>query len=237
MILSVLDSIITDSTIVWWVVLVCLGLAVIFGFGLAALYKFFKKKIGFSTDLPLSLILMPIGVTAIVYISRIIGLESSTARTTLGFSFAGILCITRFRSTQKDATDLIFISTGIILGFLCGFGYVTYAAIVAVLVAIVIVCVYFTKFHLPSNKEFNLKVVVPESLNFDNLFDDVLNEYAQAWTMKSVKSTDFGTLFEITYVITLKDVNKQKELIDKIRERNGNLTVSLSVRRFNAQAV
>ena len=86
MILSALDSIVTDTTIVPWVMALCIGLSVVFGFGLAFLYKFFKRKKGFGTDLPLSLVLMPIGVCAIVMVSRVIGLESTTARTTLGFS-------------------------------------------------------------------------------------------------------------------------------------------------------
>lgn len=235
MILSILDSIITDSSIVWYQALLFLGLSIVFGFLSAWLYKFFKKKQGFSIDLPLSLILMPLGVTAIVYISRIIGLENQTARTTLGFSFAGILCLTRFRSIQKDATDLIFITTGIILGFLLGFGYVVYSIIVALLIAILIIIVHFTKFHLPSKKEYNLKIVIPESLNFDNLFDDILNEYTISWNMKKVKSTDFGTMFELTYLISLKDTDHQKEFLDKLRERNGNLSISLSLRRFNGE--
>lgn len=232
MILSALDSIVTDTKIVPWVMALCIGLSVVFGFGLAFLYKFFKRKRGFSTDLPLSLILMPIGVCAIVMASRVIGLESTTARTTLGFSFAGILCITRFRSTQKDSTDLIFIMFAIILGFLSGFGYVLYAGIVAVLAAILILIVSFTKFSLPSPKEMTLKVVVPESLNFDNLFDETLKKYCLSYDLKKVKSTDFGTMFELTYIIKIKNEDHQKELLDEIREKNGNLMVSLSVRRF-----
>lgn len=229
---TILDPIVKDATLIPWVIATCIGLSTIFGFGFAFLYKFFKRKRGFSTDLPLSLILMPIGVCAIVMVSRVIGIESSTARTTLGFSFAGILCITRFRSTQKDATDLIFISTSIILGFLCGFGYVFYASIIAVLSAIIIVIVNLTKFSLPSKKEMTLKVIVPESLNFDNLFDDTLNKYALSWDLVKIKSTDFGTMFELTYNLFVKDLAKQKELLDEIRERNGNLTVQLSVRRY-----
>ena len=232
MYLSILDSIVTESKLVPWVIAVAMGLTIIFGFGLALLYKFFKKKKGYETDLPISLILMPIGVGAIVMVSRVIGLESTTARTTLGFSFAGILCITRFRSTQKDATDLIFISLSIILGFLCGFGYVFYAAILAIVSAIIIVIVNVTNFSLPSKKEMTLKVVVPESLNFDNLFDDTLNTYATSWELRRVKSTDFGTMFELTYNILLKDLSKQKELLDEIRQRNGNLLVQISVRRY-----
>ena len=120
----------------------------------------------------------------------------------------------------------------IILGFLSGFGYVLYAGIVAVLAAILILIVSFTKFSLPSPKEMTLKVVVPESLNFDNLFDETLQKYCLSYDLKKVKSTDFGTMFELTYIIRIKNEDHQKELLDEIREKNGNLMVSLSVRRF-----
>ena len=220
MILDALDTIVTEGTLVPWVIAVCIGLSIAFGFGLTFLYKYFKKKTGFSQDMPLSLILMPIGVCSIVMVSRVVGIESTTARTTLGFSFAGIFCITRFRSTQKDATDLIFISLSIILGFLCGFGYVCYSAIVAVISAIIIVIVKVTNLNESSKKEMTLKVVVPESLNFDNLFDDILNKYSTSWNLKKVKSTDFGTMFELSYILTIKDSINQKEFIDEIRERN-----------------
>ena len=77
-----------------------------------------------------------------------------------------------------------------------------------------------------------LKVVVPESLNFDNLFDETLQKYCLSYDLKKVKSTDFGTMFELTYIIKIKNEDHQKELLDEIREKNGNLMVSLSVRRF-----
>jgi hypothetical protein len=120
----------------------------------------------------------------------------------------------------------------IILGFLSGFGYVLYAGIVAILAAILILIISFTKFSLPSSKEMTLKVVVPESLNFDNLFDESLKKHCLSYDLKQVKSTDFGTMFELTYIITIKNKELQKELLDEIREKNGNLMVSLSVRRF-----
>ena len=64
---------------------------------------------------------------------------------------------------------------------------------------------------------------------------NILNEYTISWNMKKVKSTDFGTMFELTYLISLKDTDHQKEFLDKLRERNGNLSISLSLRRFNGE--
>ncbi len=236
MILNALDTILTNE-LTLKTSIICLITSLIFGLLLAVLYKFFKKKQGYSIDIPLALIILPIGVTAVVMISRVIGLNSTMDRTTLAFSFAGILCLTRFRSTQHDISDLTFMSSSIILGFVIGLGYILYAVITLIIIMIVITIVTITKFNAPSIKEMSLKIIVPESLNFDNLFDDILKESCKVYNLKSIKSTEFGTMFELSYVLTLKAGVNQHEFIDKIRERNGNLNVTLSIRRFNTQVI
>lgn len=233
MILIKLDTILSNQ-LEFKTTAICLILALAFGVALAFVYKYFKKNQGYSIDLPLAIILLPIGASAIVMVARILGLQESDTRTTMAFSFAGILALARFRSTQHDITDITFLSSSMILGFLCGLGYVIYAAIVLILICLVVFIVSLTKFNAPSSKEMTLKIVVPESLNFDNLFDDVLQDGCKSYNLKSVKTTEFGTMFELTYVVTLKNETNQHEFIDKIRERNGNLNISLNVRRFNS---
>lgn len=216
---------------------ICLGLSLIYGIVLAFLYKFFKKTSGYSTDIPLSLIIYPIVIAGIVMVSRVIGLNSASERTTLAFGFAGVLALTRFRSTQHDISDLTFISVSIILGFINGLGYILYSALVLLIAGAAILLVALTKFNAPSIKEMTLKIIVPEQLNFDNLFDDILTNSCKAYNLKSIRSTEFGTMFELNYVLTLKNDVNQHEFIDKIRERNGNLNVTLSIRRFNTQVI
>ena len=217
--------------------IICLGLSLIYGIVLAFLYKFFKKSSGYSTDIPLSLIIYPIVIAGIVMVSRVIGLNSASERTTLAFGFAGVLALTKFRSTQHDISDLTFISVSIILGFINGLGYILYSALVLLIAGAAILLVALTKFNAPSIKEMTLKIIVPEQLNFDNLFDDILTTSCKAYNLKSIRSTEFGTMFELNYVLTLKNDVNQHEFIDKIRERNGNLNVTLSIRRFNTQVI
>ncbi len=236
MIQNALDTILTNE-LTLKTSIICLITSLIFGILLAFLYKFFKNRQGYSIDIPLALIILPIGVNAVVMISRIMGLNSTIDKTALAFSFAGILCLTRFRSTQHDISDLTFMTTSIILGFIIGLGYILYALITLIIIILVIFIVTITKFNAPSIKEMQLKIIVPESLNFDNLFDDILEESCKAYNLKSIKSQEFGTMFELSYVLTLKDNINQHDFIDKIRERNGNLNVTLSVRRFNTQAI
>ena len=233
MILNALDTIL-DSKLELGVCAICIALTIAMSILLAAVYKFYKRRVGYEIDMPIAIIIYPLIVCGVVMVSRVIGLESTAARTTLGFSFAGLLAITRFRSTQKDAADLTFITSGIILGFLNGLGYVLFSTILFACVVLAVVVINVSKFNVPSIKEMTLKIIVPESLNYDNLFDDILDEYCRVWNMKSVKTTEFGTMFELTFVLSFNDSSKQHEFIDKLRERNGNLSVSLNVRRFNS---
>ena len=236
MLLQAFDTIL-DTDLEIGASIICLGLSLVYGLILAIIYKYFKRSSGYSTDIPLSLIIYPVAIAGIVMLSRVIGLNESSTRTTMAFGFAGVLALTRFRSTQHDISDLAFLSMTIILGFINGLGYILYAALILIIMAIAIIVVTITKFNAPSIKEMTLKIIVPEQLNFDNLFDDILTDSCKVYNLKSIKSTEFGTMFELNYVITLKNGINQHEFIDKIRERNGNLNVTLSIRRFNTQII
>ena len=236
MLLQAFDTIL-DTDLEIGASIICLGLSLVYGLILTIIYKYFKRSSGYSTDIPLSLIIYPVAIAGIVMLSRVIGLNESSTRTTMAFGFAGVLALTRFRSTQHDISDLAFLSMTIILGFINGLGYILYAALILIIMAIAIIVVTITKFNAPSIKEMTLKIIVPEQLNFDNLFDDILTDSCKVYNLKSIKSTEFGTMFELNYVITLKNGINQHEFIDKIRERNGNLNVTLSIRRFNTQII
>jgi hypothetical protein len=93
---------------------------------------------------------------------------------------------------------------------------------------------YMVKFGQTSDRHMVLKIIVPESLNFENLFDDLLKEHCLSYNTNRVRTTDFGTMFELTFFIVLKKSSQPKVLLDRIRERNGNLTVSMTVQRFNS---
>lgn len=236
MIQTAFDTIL-NSTLEVKTSLICILLSLAYGFILALIYKFNKKSTGFQSDIPLSIMIYPLAVCAIVLVSRIIGLNSAADRTTLAFGFAGVLALTRFRSTQHDITDLSFLFVSIILGFLNGLGYVLLSFIVLLISSATIILVSFSKFNAPSSKQMSLKVVVPESLNFDNIFDDILKNNCKSYNLKSIKSTEFGTMFELNYIIVLHKDCKMHDFLDMIREKNGNLNVTLSVRRYNSTIV
>jgi hypothetical protein len=97
-------------------------------------------------------------------------------------------------------------------------------------------CLFLIRFGKTSDQNIVLKISIPESLNYSNLFDDLLKKYCLSYHLNRVRTIDFGTMFEVTYYIVVKKSTIQKEFIDQIRERNGNMTVTLTVQRFNVES-
>jgi len=106
-------------------------------------------------------------------------------------------------------------------------GYIGYAVIITIILSVVLIILDITKFALPKSKNMQLKIVVPEDLNYEELFDDVLNKYTTSWNIERVKTKDFGALFELTYRIQMNFGAEQKKFIDELRCRNGNLNINL----------
>src|SRR5699024_3980200 len=73
-----------------------------------------------------------------------------------------------------------------------------------------------------------LKVTVPENLNHENLLDGIFKEYTEMHELRQVETTNLGTMILYTYAIRSKNDTKDKDLLDKIGERNANLKVSLT---------
>ncbi len=219
------QSIIEDSFSINCI-LIIISTTIIIGLALAITYKLVRRKAGYSVDFPMTILLLPVVVSMIVYFLQ----ENVAGSIALG----GIFALTRFRSRQKDGEDITYICICVALGLIAGLGYIAVDAILAVVFILILVIVSVTKFSQPSERNMTLKIVVPESLNYDHLFDELLNKYCSSWNLNKVKTTDFGTTFELVFNIILKRNVSQKELIDEIRTRNANLPVQLTVRRYTS---
>ena len=88
---------------------------------------------------------------------------------------------------------------------------------------------HITKFTEPKDKTMQLKITIPEDLNYEGIFEDILNNYTNYYNIQRVKTRDFGSLFELTYIINLKHNINQKSFIDELRCRNGNLNITLTL--------
>ena len=219
------ESILPDTSIDLVTILIILGVSIVLGLLLAATYIFTHKKTGFNASFPITIIIIPVVVSIIIVL-----VSNNVAR---AFSLAGIFTLTRFRSEQQDTKDIAYLFVTIAIGLSTGLGYIGYAVLISVVLNGLLILLSVSNFDKIGIKSKKLKIVIPEDLNIDGVFDDILEKYCKSYILTSTKTTDFGSLFELRYTVVLKDDNKQKELIDEIRTRNGNLNITISLTKYN----
>jgi hypothetical protein len=207
------------------VALVVMLASVILGIALAYFYMFIKREDGFVSDFPWTMAIMPPVVAVLI-----IMLANNLAA---GIAVGGLFALTRFRSNQRNTEDIAYVLLTVVIGVITGTGYVAYAVVFTLFMMVVIFVLYVLKFGKTSERTMALRIVVPESLNYENLFDDLLTKYCLSFALNRVRTIDFGTLFELTYHIVVKKATKQKQMMDDLRQRNGNLTITMTVQRFN----
>lgn len=204
--------------------LTILGSALVLGLFISLVYIHTHKKQGYSAGFTLTMIMLPAIISVIILL-----IGNNVAR---AFSLAGAFSLIRFRSAPGEPKDIAYVLFTLAMGLACGMGYIAYAALFAFILCSVMVILHYTNFANPKANAMQLKILVPENLNFQGLFDDILNEYTDSWSMNRVKTKDFGTLFEVVYAINLKQTINQKEFIDELRCRNGNLNIALTCNQF-----
>ena len=157
--------------------------------------------------------LMP-AVIATVFILMGYFLEGSLSTTSRLLTLAVALGLIRFRSVNAKAEELLFLFLSVALGVAFGLCYIgiTFLPI-------------FT--HKKFTQERLLKITIPESLDYSDVFDDTFRHYLSEVEMVGVKTTNMGSMFRLSYRVILKDVREEKELIDELRTKNGNLEISL----------
>lgn len=142
-----------------------------------------------------------------------------------GLAVAGTFAMVRFRSAVGSAKEITGLFYSVAIGLACGMGYVGFAAIFFVIIAIFEFCMKKSHFGDVGNTHRQLKITIPENLEYEGLFDDLFQQYTRDHELIRVKTTNMGTLFELTYNIQLKDSSSSKKFIDDLRCRNGNLNI------------
>ena len=143
------------------------------------------------------------------------------------FSLAGAFSIIRFRSAPGGPKDLSYIFFTLAVGLSAGMGYIGYAFLFTIILCAVMLVLDKIDYGKLKTNSLDLKITVPENLNYEETFDDVLSKHTTSWQLVKVKTKEFGALFELNYKIAMNDGN-QKEFIDELRARNGNLSISLT---------
>ena len=218
-----LESIITSTTGESFTLtntLIIITSSILLGIVISLAYLKTHKKDGYIPSFIISLIMLP---TIISIIILLVG--NNVAR---AFSLSGAFSIIRFRSTPGDTKDISYIFFTLAVGLASGMGYVGYAVIFTIILCTVMIILDSLNFAMPKSKAMVLKITVPEDLNFEGVFDEILNTNTTSWNMVKVRTRDFGALYELNYSIHLKNDVNQKKFIDSLRVINGNLNISLT---------
>ena len=142
-----------------------------------------------------------------------------------GIAVLGVFSLVRFRSQPGSSREILAIMLSMAIGLACGGGYITFAVFAAVIVCVVWLILFGTPFGDTSNKK-ELRIEIPENLDYEGLFDDIFKEFTTKNEVITVKTVQMGSVYELRYHISLKRDKSEKAFIDSIRARNGNLPVS-----------
>ncbi|MEI5993991.1 DUF4956 domain-containing protein [Candidatus Enterococcus mansonii] len=143
-----------------------------------------------------------------------------------GVAVLGAFSLIRFRSVAGGAREITSIFWSMGIGLATGMGYVTYIVLFSFVIACFLIILNTLSFGEKQKiTERELKITIPEDLDYPGLFDDLFQKYTYYATLNSVKTTTMGSLYELRYRVMLKDQQDEKELLDALRVRNGNLTI------------
>ena len=204
--------------------LLCLGVSLLLGLIMAAAYTFRNEH---SKSFLMTLALLPAVVCVVIMmVNGNIG---------AGVAVAGAFSLVRFRSAPGSAKEIVTIFLSMGAGLITGMGYLGFATLFTV-----IMCAVFLLYTaLASNAKSEavnktLKITIPEDLDYTGVFNDIFDEYTKKAELIKVKTTNMGSMFRLTYNVTLRDAAKEKQMIDRIRERNGNLEIMVSKQETSA---
>lgn len=213
------DTIIPASGLDAATSLICTGSSLALGILAAVLYRLGTKR--YSKSLAITLIVLPALVqTVIMMVNGSVG---------AGLAVMGAFSLVRFRSAPGSAKDISFIFYAMCIGLATGMGYIAFAVMLAVIVGAALAILSFIPAFKSDRKRKLLRITIPEDMNYTDAFADIFDEYLTSNELVSVKTTAMGTLFDLRYEIVEKDASREKELIDKLRTRNGNLTISIGL--------
>lgn len=216
---SIFDAYVTTNTIEVKDFLICLFASLLVGLVIAFMYTYKKA---YTKSFIFTLALLPAVVCVVIMMVN--------GNVGAGVAVAGAFSLVRFRSAPGTAEEIgmIFLAMG--AGLMLGMGYIGYAFLFTLVLGLVsmIYSVFDFGMGKKSAKRKTLRITIPEDLDYTDVFSDVLSDFTSEWELVNVKTTNMGSLFKLTYNLTLKDIGREKEMIDLLRCRNGNLEIAMS---------
>jgi len=214
----VLSSILTTSTsgdITFTSTLICTLASLVLGFGVALVYMYKNK---YSKNFVITLALLPALIQLVITMVN--------GNLGAGVAVMGAFSLVRFRSVPGTSKEIVSIFFAMALGLTTGMGYIGYAAVFFFVIGAAMIVLAATNFGGKSSEEKELKVTIAESLDYNGIFDDLFDKYTDKVELVRVKTTNMGSLYELQYHIAIKDQALEKEFIDELRCRNGNLNIT-----------
>ncbi|MCI9023797.1 MAG: DUF4956 domain-containing protein [Dorea sp.] len=170
-----------------------------------------------SKNFMVTLVLLPVLVQMIIML----------VNGNLGTSVAvlGAFSLVRFRSVPGSSKEMAVIFFAMAAGLATGMGFLSFAVLMTAIIGGVFLLLEKTRFGESKRERKDLRVTIAEHLDYTEIFDDIFRQYTDQCDLQRVKTTNLGSMYELEYHIVLKDLRREKEMLDAIRCRNGNLTV------------
>ena len=207
----------------WTDIVIIMATSAILGTLLAFTFLFTRRNRVYEKSFMATLILLP------PVISMIVLLVNVSVETALGtaFSLAGVFALVRFRTAMADSRDITYILSTVAIALATSAGLLGLAIVITLTISIIFLILYFTKLDGARPAHSKLQIVIAENLDYQSAFNDVFDTYLERYELQRVKTIDFGSLFELTYIVKLKKHIDQKAFIDELRARNSNLNITL----------
>lgn len=204
-----------DLTLAQYLILT--GVSLVLGF-LSALVYMYRNT--YTKGFVLALVLLPTVVqTVILLVSGNLG---------AGVAVAGTFSLVRFRSVPGGAREIAAIFAAMAIGLATGMGYIAVAVLLTAAIGLASLLMVKLNFGDQDVNNRRLKVIMPEDLDYNDVFNDIFSAYTTRIELRKVKTTNLGSMFELNYELTLRDPTQEKMFIDALRTRNGNLNILLS---------
>lgn len=199
--------------------LLCIACAVAIGLLITLAYMY---KTRYTKSFVITLALLPAVVCVVIMMVN--------GNVGAGVAVAGAFSLVRFRSIPGTAKEIGMLFLAMAAGLIAGMGYLAYALLFTVLLCGTFLVYNHLELGAKKNAAVykNIRITIPEDLDYSGVFETVFDEYTRSYELVNVKTTNMGSLFRLTYDVVLKDPAREKELIDQLRCRNGNLEITVS---------
>ena len=199
--------------------LLCLGCSLVLGLVMAFAYMYRAR---YTKSFVVTLALLPAVVCVVIMLVN--------GNVGTGVAVAGAFSLVRFRSVPGTAKEICALFLAMGAGLIAGMGYLGFALLFTAVMCLMFAVYNRLDFGMKKNQEVFkvLTVTIPEDLNYSQVFQDIFREYTRSCELIRVKTTNMGSMFKLTYYVELLDAEREKEMIDQLRCRNGNLEIAIS---------